>query len=100
VSLPGHLDDDEISARVRHVCDVAEELTAQRAEDRMGELVDVLLERLDDSTAEGRAECQGPEVDGSTALTELPPGAAVGDIVTARVVATSGVDLFATPVGP
>ncbi len=98
-SLPGHLDDDEIAARVRHVSRLAEELTAQRAEDRIGERVDVLLERLEDSAAEGRADCQGPDVDGSTTLTALPTGAAVGDIVTARVVASSGVDLIATPVG-
>jgi ribosomal protein S12 methylthiotransferase len=98
-SLPAHLDDDEISARVRHVSRLAEELTAQRAEDRIGERVDVLLERLQGAAAEGRADCQGPDVDGSTTLTRLPADAAVGDIVTARVIATSGVDLIATPAG-
>ena len=65
VGLDGHLDDDEIRARRRRTSHaLAEELTAQRAEERLGEQVDVLVEQLDGPTAEGRAECQGPEVDG------------------------------------
>jgi ribosomal protein S12 methylthiotransferase len=98
--LPDHHDDDEIAARVRHVSAVAEEVTSQRAEDRLGECVDVLLERLDPPNPEGRAACQGPEVDGSTTLTELPVGVVIGDIVAARVTGTAGVDLIATPVRP
>ena len=47
--------------------------------------------------AEGRAACQGPEVDGSTVLTAVPAGARVGDMIEAVVVATEGVDLVATP---
>ncbi len=100
VELAGHLDDDEIRARADHVSQIAEELTAQRAEDRVGERVDVLVESLEADTAEGRADCQGPEVDGSTTLRRVPEGAAVGDIVAAEVVATSGVDLIAVAVKP
>jgi ribosomal protein S12 methylthiotransferase len=83
---------------VGHVCALAEELTAQRAEDRVGERVEVLVERRLAASAEGRAECQGPEVDGTTMLTELPAGVVLGDIVTAEVTGTSGVDLIAVPV--
>ncbi|GAB3425665.1 MiaB/RimO family radical SAM methylthiotransferase [Flindersiella endophytica] len=88
------LDEDEVLARVERVTELAEELTAQRAEDRIGERVEVLVESLEDGTPEGRAEHQGPEVDGST---RLVPGseAAVGDIVSAEVVETDGVDLIA-----
>jgi ribosomal protein S12 methylthiotransferase len=96
--LPGHLDPEDIAARVGHVCALAEELTAQRAEDRVGERVEVLVERRLAASAEGRAECQGPEVDGTTMLTELPAGVVLGDIVTAEVTGTSGVDLIAVPV--
>jgi ribosomal protein S12 methylthiotransferase len=99
-TLSGHLDEREIAARVRHVCDIAEELTAQRAEDRVDDCVDVLLERIDGSTAEGRADCQGPDVDGCTTVTRLRAGAAVGDIVPGRVTASSGVDLIAESARP
>ena len=57
--------------------------------------VEVLLESVEGSTAEGRAAHQGPEVDGTTTVTGLPDGAAVGDLVTAVVVAADGVDLVA-----
>ena len=93
----GKLDEDEIRARTEHVSRLVEELTAQRAEERIGERVDVLLESLDgDATAEGRAAHQGPEVDGSTTVTGLADGARIGDLVPAVVVGSDGVDLVAT----
>ncbi len=95
--LDGHLDEDEIRARADHLGRLAEELTSQRAEERIGEHVLVLLESVDDDDrGEGRAHLQGPEVDGSTTVTRLPEGTAVGDIVAALVVETVGVDLVAT----
>ncbi|GAA4991184.1 30S ribosomal protein S12 methylthiotransferase RimO [Actinopolymorpha pittospori] len=95
----GKVDDDEIAARVARVTELAEELTAQRAEDRIGEIVDVLVESTkledgDDGEVEGRAAHQGPEVDGTTRVLGAE-GAAVGDVVRARVVDTDGVDLVA-----
>ena len=93
----GKLDDEEIRARTEHVTRLAEELSAQRAEERIGEEVDVLLESLsDDGSAEGRAAHQGPEVDGSTMVVDLLPGAYVGQIVPAVVTASDGVDLVAS----
>jgi tRNA A37 methylthiotransferase MiaB len=93
------LDGDDVRARVAHVTDLVEELTAQRAEERIGELVDVLVESVDQETGEplGRAAHQGPEVDGTTALVEAGD-VAVGDLVAAEVVGSDGVDLVARPV--
>ncbi len=96
VGLNGHHDDDEIRARTEHVSRLVEELTTQRAEDRLGERLDVLLESVTGDRGEGCAACQGPEVDGSTTVRELPDGARIGDLVSAVVVATSGVDLVAS----
>jgi ribosomal protein S12 methylthiotransferase len=96
--LDGKLSDDIIGARVEHVTDLVEQLTAQRAEERVGETVSVLVESLDDEVAEGRAAHQGPEVDGTTTLEPAPPGVRIGDLVPARVVEAVGVDLVARPV--
>ncbi len=93
------LDEDAIRERVEHVTALAEELTAQRAEERLGERVEVLVESLEDGVLEGRAAHQGPEVDGSTFLQGDTSGVRVGDLVSALVVATEGVDLVAE-VGP
>ncbi|WP_041290120.1 30S ribosomal protein S12 methylthiotransferase RimO [Kribbella flavida] len=91
----GKLDEDTIAARLDRVTRLAEDLTSARAEARIGETVEVLVESIDGDTAEGRAAHQGPEVDGSTTLTGLPAGLAVGDLVTAEVVGSEGVDLVA-----
>jgi ribosomal protein S12 methylthiotransferase len=96
-SYDGKLDEDEVRARAEHVTSLVEELTAQRAEERLGETVVVLVEHVgDDGTVEGRAAHQGPEVDGTTTLEDCPGGTAVGDLVTATVTGTDGVDLVAT----
>lgn len=87
------LDEDEVRARLEHVQTLVEELNAQRAEERIGEYVEVLVESVDDEGCVGRAAHQGPEVDGAT--TVLGAAAAVGDLLRAEVVATDGVDLIA-----
>jgi ribosomal protein S12 methylthiotransferase RimO len=88
-TFDGTLDEDEVSDRYRHFRDLAEELVSQRAEDRIGEQVSVLIESED---GEGRAEHQGPDVDGTTTVEGTH---AVGDIVMATVVASDGADLIA-----
>jgi ribosomal protein S12 methylthiotransferase len=89
----GKLDDDEVRARVEHVGALVEELTSQRAADRIDETVEVLVEHVGDSGVEGRAAHQGPEVDGSTYL--LDSAAGIGDLVRAVVVESEGADLYA-----
>ena len=56
----------------------------------------MLVESVEDGEVEGRAAHQGPEVDGTTTLTGAAD-AAIGDLVTATVQATDGVDLIAGP---
>ncbi|WP_372736644.1 30S ribosomal protein S12 methylthiotransferase RimO [Nocardioides sp.] len=86
-------DEDEIRARTEHVSSLVEELTAQRAEERLGETVEVLVEEVSEDGVIGRAAHQGPEVDGTTML--LDSQAQVGDLVRAIVESTEGVDLKA-----
>ena len=98
VGLPDKVASEVIDRRVQRLTDLVEELTAQRAEERIGTTIDVLVETVDGDVAEGRGEHQAPEVDGTVVLQDA--GAVdVGDVVTARVVASDGVDLVATPVG-
>jgi len=92
--LAEKIDDDEIADRYRHFRDLAEELVTQRAEDRVGEQVSVLIESAD---GEGRAEHQGPEVDGTT---RVAGNHRIGDIVSATVIASDGADLIAQVATP
>ncbi len=93
--LPGQLDEAEIAARVAHVTSLADDAVVQRAEERTGAQVAVLVEEPG-PTATGRAEHQGPE-DTDTTLTPAPAGLRAGDLVIARVVETEGPDLVAVP---
>jgi ribosomal protein S12 methylthiotransferase len=97
-SYDGKHDEDEIRARTEHVTRLVEELTSQRAEARVGETVDVLLESVTGAEGEGRAEHQGPEVDGTTTVSGLPAGTRTGAVVAARVTGSDGVDLVAEAV--
>ena len=54
------LDEDEIADRVAHVTALAEELTAQRAEERLGEQVVVLVESVEDGVGRGARRPPGP----------------------------------------
>jgi ribosomal protein S12 methylthiotransferase len=101
MTLPGKLDQVEIDARVRRITDLVEELTAQRAEDRIGSRVEVLLtEPLGGGAWTGHAAHQDPDSDGTTTVHEVPAHAEVGQLVTAEVVGTEGVDLVARAVVP
>jgi len=90
----GKLSAETIRDRVERVSALAEEVTAQRAEDRIGTVVEVLVETVDQiaGTVEGRAAHQAPEVDGSITVTGAAP---VGSLLRAGVTGSSGVDLLA-----
>ncbi|MCG5211817.1 30S ribosomal protein S12 methylthiotransferase RimO [Streptosporangium sp. KLBMP 9127] len=93
-SMAGKLDQDVVDQRVTALSELAEELSAQRAEERIGTEVEVLIEEdLGDGGYEGRAAHQGPEVDGSVTVQGI--GLVPGQIVRAVVVDAEGVDLIA-----
>jgi ribosomal protein S12 methylthiotransferase RimO len=94
-SLEGHLSETQIADRVEELASLADELMDERAADRIGETVDVLIDEvLPDGRYLGRGEHQAPEVDGATEVRsqrQLAPG----DMVTATVTGSDGVDLVA-----
>ncbi len=111
--LEGKLSQDVIQERVRRVSARVDELTTQRAEDRIGTVVDVLVhavggqdpdeEGMDPRAAMGTAAHQAPDVDGHTKLTapvERSTAYTSGDVVAAVVLDCDGIDLTATPVTP
>src|SRR3954447_5113499 len=100
-SYAGHLAPEVVAERLDRFTRLVEELNAQRAEERIGERVVVLVEEIDtdNGSVTGRADFQGPDVDGVTVV-HVPAGAPapqVGDLVPAVVVGTEGIDLVAEP---
>ncbi|MFF3291923.1 30S ribosomal protein S12 methylthiotransferase RimO [Streptomyces sp. NPDC003023] len=95
VGYENKLDADVIAERLEHLSRIADELTSQRAEERLGETVEVLVESVDDEDgAVGRAAHQAPETDGQVVFTS-GEGLQPGRMVVAKVVGTEGVDLVA-----
>ncbi|MBY8850994.1 30S ribosomal protein S12 methylthiotransferase RimO, partial [Saccharothrix sp. MB29] len=92
--LTGKLDADTIAERVARISNLVEELTSQRAEDRVGDEVVVLVEAEEDDESDcvGRAAHQAPEVDGECVVAD-GQDLKVGDLVRCRVDAAEGVDL-------
>ncbi len=81
-----------IAERVSELSTLVDELITQRSEMRIGEQIRVLIEDADEQ--EGRAEHQGPDVDGST-FVKSRNKYRVGEYVDALVSDVSGVDLIA-----
>jgi tRNA A37 methylthiotransferase MiaB len=103
--MPGKVSAATVKRRYERLSALADELCAQRAEERHGSMIDVLVDSVADGVVEGRAAHQAPEVDGSTTLVaaagELSADVAAlrpGDLVRAKVTGSEGVDLVAVPV--
>lgn len=92
MSLQNKVATEVISERVTELSTLVDELISQRAEARVGEKVTVLIE--DEDEQEGRADHQGPDVDGSTFI-KSRNRYRVGEYVEAVVSEVSGVDLIA-----
>jgi ribosomal protein S12 methylthiotransferase RimO len=96
LQLDGQHPPENVEARRAQVADLADELVNGRAEMRIGERVQVLVEEVDGRIT-GRAAHQGPEVDGNVYLITREQLKA-GDFVEAIIADTDGADLVAIPV--
>ena len=93
LNLVGKIDADLIHQRVEALSSLADNLVSERANQRLGEEVLVLIE--DAELQEGRAAHQGPEVDGSTSF--VGTHYEVGEYIPGLVVDSLGADLIAEP---
>jgi len=91
LALDDKVEPDLIRSRVDELSTLVDELVSERASQRIGEAVLVLIE--DALTQEGRAAHQGPEVDGTTSF--VGTDFKVGQYVSARVIDSFGADLIA-----
>jgi ribosomal protein S12 methylthiotransferase RimO len=93
-TLSGKVRAETVRRRYQRISGLVDELIAQRAEERVGETVELLVESVAGDRAEGRAAHQAPDVDGSTRLLRAA-GVQVGDLVPAVVTGSVGADLLA-----
>ena len=99
LSLADKVSQDLIAERFQEATRVAEATVNERALERIGEEVLLLVEEVDGNIIEGRAAHQGPEVDGSTRISLFDSSAIqdfeIGQYISARVIETDGADLIA-----
>ena len=92
--LPGKISDDEIADRVERVSALVEELSTQRAEDRIGHEMLVLVDEVTAGGATGRGPHQAPEVDGNVRLEDGGSELGAGQLVRCVIVGSEGIDLI------
>lgn len=92
-TLEGKHPEDLIAERVDRLATIADEMSAERAGQRVGERVQVLVEGVGEDGHHGRSAHQGPETDGSTTVAGAPEVLAPGTLVWGKVAASDGVDL-------
>lgn len=85
--LDGHLTEEEIERRVSRVSRLVDELMLERAAERVGEDVELLVEE----PGLARAAHQGPD----DAATIIDAHHAVGEVLRGRIIDVDGVDLVA-----
>ena len=86
-TLDGHLPEAEIDRRVAEVSALVDELMLERASERVGDEVELLVEE----PGIARAAHQGPD----DSATIIDTAHAVGEVVRARVAGVDGIDLVA-----
>lgn len=85
---------EEIDARVDRIATLTEQVSSDRAAERIGSRVQVLVEEvLPDGSVLGRAAHQGPEVDGIVTIHTGGCQVSGGSLGWSRVTDTDGVDL-------
>ncbi len=96
-NLEPKVDQSVIDARVQQIRDLVDELMVQRAQERIGELVEVVIESFDAESNSyfGPAGHQG--LDGSETEIVMQSGGQaleIGQLVQVRLIDSSGVDLI------
>jgi ribosomal protein S12 methylthiotransferase len=85
-ALDGHLPEDEIERRVARISQLVDELMLERAQERIGEEVELLVEE----PGLARAAHQGPD----DAATIIDESYAAGEVLRATVIGLDGIDLL------
>lgn len=85
------LDDQIISARVQELNDISQELMSQKANSRIGQSSQFIVESKEDGEIFGRIMQQGPETDGISYIADK--NLEIGDILEVEIIGSSGADL-------
>ena len=94
--LPGHVPEEVKEERWHRFMAAQQEISARRLQRRVGSVIDVLVDEVDEEGIRGRSYADAPEIDGTVHL-EGADGLRPGDVVPALVEDADEYDLWARP---
>ncbi len=94
--LPDHVPEEVKEERWHRFMAAQQDISARKLAARVGTVLDVLIDEIDEDGAHGRSYADAPEIDGTVHL-EAADGLAPGDMVQALVEDADEYDLWATP---
>lgn len=95
--LPGHVTEQIKEERWHRFMAMQQDISLAKCAAKIGCVMDVLIDEVDEARALGRTAADAPEIDG---VVTLPPrGLRQGDIIKARILSADAYDIVAEPVG-
>lgn len=94
--LPDHVPDEVKEERWHRFMAAQQEISARKLQARIGSVIEVLVDEVDEEGIRGRSHADAPEIDGLVHL-EPAAGLAPGSMVTALVEDADEYDLWARP---
>ena len=97
-ALPDHITEDEKESRYARFMEVAQRISAEKLEAKVGSIQQVIVDTVDDEGAVCRTKADAPEIDGNLFIDEGFENLQPGDILNVKVDEASEYDLWGTPV--
>ena len=92
--LPDHIPPDIQEQRLARLMSLQEEISAARLQAKIGKMMQVLVDEVDDEGAVARSAADAPEIDGSVFI-ENAAHLTVGDMVSVKIIDSDEHDLWA-----
>ncbi|SOH94689.1 ribosomal protein S12 methylthiotransferase [Monaibacterium marinum] len=97
-TLPDHVPEDVKDERYARFMQVAQRISAEKLEAKVGTIQHVIVDSVDDEGAVCRTKADAPEIDGNLFIDEGFEHLSPGDIISVKVDEASEYDLWGTPV--
>jgi len=97
-ALPDHITEDEKESRYARFMEVAQRISAEKLEAKVGSIQQVIVDTVDGEGAVCRTKADAPEIDGNLFIDEGFENLQPGDILNVKVDEASEYDLWGTPV--
>ena len=93
-TLSNHVDEEVKQERFDRFMQLQMKISADKLEQKVGNVLDVIVDEVHEDVAIGRTKGDAPEVDGVVEIERFNPDVKLGDIVQIKITAASDYDLF------